>query len=80
MQWGEHIHLGYYTDAERAAGYTNKDFKQAKYDFVDEMFRFSRSTSPKSMLDVGCGFGGSSRYLAKMFPDCQVEGARRILR
>lgn len=25
--WGEHIHLGYYSDAERAAGYKKKDFK-----------------------------------------------------
>jgi hypothetical protein len=28
--WGEHIHLGYYTEAERTAGYTKKDFKKAK--------------------------------------------------
>lgn len=26
--WGEHIHLGYYNDAERAAGYRKKNFKQ----------------------------------------------------
>ncbi len=25
--WGEHIHLGYYSDAERKAGYKRKDFK-----------------------------------------------------
>ena len=25
--WGEHIHLGYYNDAERKAGYKRKDFK-----------------------------------------------------
>ena len=65
MQWGEHIHLGYYTDAERAAGYTKKDFKQAKFDFCDEMFRFSGSDKPTSMLDVGCGFGGSSRSMGR---------------
>lgn len=29
--WGEHIHLGYYTDAERAAGYKKKNFKQASF-------------------------------------------------
>ena len=72
--WGEHIHLGYYTEAERAAGYTKKDFKLAKYDFVDEMLRFSGSTAPKSILDVGCGFGGSSRHLAKKFREAQVTG------
>jgi MPBQ/MSBQ methyltransferase len=25
--WGEHIHLGYYSDDERQAGYKKKDFK-----------------------------------------------------
>lgn len=27
--WGEHIHLGFYSEAERAAGYKKKDFIQA---------------------------------------------------
>jgi len=72
--WGEHIHLGYYSDAERAAGYKKKNFKQAKYDFTDEMLRFSGTTQPKSILDVGCGFGGTSRHLAKKFPGASVRG------
>eukprot|EP00983_Pelagomonas_calceolata_P104477 1159032-Pelagomonas_calceolata.AAC.2 len=70
--WGEHIHLGVYSEAERAAGYTKKDFKQAKYDFIDEMLRFSGAPpNPQSILDVGCGFGGTSRHLAKKFPGAQ---------
>uniref|UniRef100_A0A7S3VSG5 Methyltransferase domain-containing protein n=1 Tax=Dunaliella tertiolecta TaxID=3047 RepID=A0A7S3VSG5_DUNTE len=73
--WGEHIHLGVYSEAERAAGYTKKDFKQAKYDFIDEMLRFSGAPpNPQSILDVGCGFGGTSRHLAKKFPGAQVKG------
>ena len=38
--WGEHIHLGYYNEAEMAAGYKKKDFIEAKYDFIDEMMRW----------------------------------------
>lgn len=73
--WGEHIHLGVYSEAERAAGYTKKNFKQAKYDFIDEMLRFSGAPpNPGSILDVGCGFGGTSRHLAKKFPGTQVKG------
>lgn len=73
--WGEHIHLGHYSAAERAAGYKKKDFKRAKIDFVDEMLRWSGAQAPARVLDVGCGIGGTSRHLAARFPDAQVQGA-----
>ncbi|GLC52876.1 hypothetical protein PLESTB_000683600 [Pleodorina starrii] len=72
--WGEHIHLGYYSDEELERGYLKKDFKQAKFDFVDEMLKFSGAQGPKKILDVGCGFGGTSRHLAKKFRDASVTG------
>lgn len=72
--WGEHIHLGYYTEEERAKGWWKADFKAAKLRFTEEMFKFSRSVQPKRILDVGCGFGGSSRWLAAQFPDAEVIG------
>nr|QKY15242.1 putative tocopherol o-methyltransferase, chloroplastic (VTE4) [Polytomella parva] len=72
--WGDNIHLGYYSEKEQALGYTKKDFKKAKVDFIDEMFRFSGSQSPRAVLDVGCGFGGSSRHLARKFPDSTIIG------
>lgn len=67
--WGEHIHLGYYNAEEMEAGYKKKDFIQAKFDFVDEMMKLGgispETDSGASVLDVGCGVGGTSRYLAK---------------
>ena len=77
--WGEHIHLGYYTKEEMEAGYKTKDFIQAKYDFVDEMMKLGGITSntdhTAKVLDVGCGVGGTSRYLAKnLGPDAEVTG------
>lgn len=72
--WGDHIHLGFYTEAERAAGYKRKDFKQAKRDFVEEMLRFSQASRPHTILDVGCGIGGTSRLLASKFPDARITG------
>ena len=48
----------------------DKDFLQAKADFVHEMVRWGGlSKLPKGtkVLDVGCGIGGSSRILAKEY-------------
>merc|ERR1712087_814126 len=73
--WGEHIHLGYYEDGQRNGPfYGGKDFIQAKYDFIDRMLDFSKAAAPKNVLDVGCGIGGTSRYLAKKFPQASVTG------
>uniref|UniRef100_A0A7S3ZAY1 Methyltransferase domain-containing protein n=1 Tax=Lotharella globosa TaxID=91324 RepID=A0A7S3ZAY1_9EUKA len=77
--WGEHIHLGYYTPEEQAKGYKKKNFIGAKFDFIDRMVEWSgildMPAGPKKVLDVGCGFGGSSRYLAKKyFQDGTVTG------
>ncbi|MBD2000249.1 methyltransferase domain-containing protein [Leptolyngbya sp. FACHB-541] len=61
--WGEHIHLGHYgTPPQR------KNFLQAKEDFVHEMVRWAgldRLPPKTTVLDVGCGIGGSSRILAR---------------
>jgi len=73
--WGEHIHLGYYTEEERAADYKKKDFIEAKKDFGYEMRKWSDcAEDPKLILDCGCGIGGTSRLLAKQFPNAKVIG------
>ncbi|MEL7521390.1 MAG: methyltransferase domain-containing protein, partial [Cyanobacteria bacterium J06553_1] len=61
--WGEHIHLGHYGSPPR-----QKDFRQAKFDFVHEMVKWGgidKCPPGTTLLDVGCGIGGSSRVLAK---------------
>jgi MPBQ/MSBQ methyltransferase len=73
--WGEHIHLGYYGENERRGPfYGGKNFIEAKYDFIDKMLEFSQVKEPVKVLDVGCGIGGTSRYLAKKFPAAEVTG------
>jgi SAM-dependent methyltransferase len=73
--WGEHIHLGWYGESERSGPfYGGKDFIEAKYDFIDKMLGFSQTEAPATVLDVGCGIGGTSRYIAKKFPEAQVTG------
>ncbi|MGF1522841.1 MAG: methyltransferase domain-containing protein [Leptolyngbyaceae cyanobacterium] len=61
--WGEHIHLGHYGSPPR-----HKDFIQAKIDFVHAMVCWGgldQLPSGTTVLDVGCGIGGSSRILAR---------------
>ena len=47
---------------------------QAKYDFVYKMLEWSGVQAPQKIIDVGCGFGGTSMMLAKQFPDATVAG------
>ena len=81
--WGEHIHLGYYNSQEQQKAWRQpiwtgthpKGFKQAKFDFIDEMLAWSEADQPATILDVGCGIGGTTRHLAAKFPDAKVTGA-----
>ena len=69
--WGEHIHLGYYSQASKS-----KDFKQAKIDFVHHLVHWSgldKLSKGSRIIDIGCGIGGSSRILARDY-DFDVVG------
>jgi len=61
--WGEHVHLGHYGQPPR-----RRDFRRAKEEFVHELVRWSgldQLPPGSSVLDVGCGIGGSARILAR---------------
>lgn len=71
--WGEHMHHGYYVPANRT------DHRQAQIDLIDQVIKWAlgpTTTPPKvtSVVDVGCGIGGSSRHLARKYPGCTVQG------
>ena len=61
--WGEHMHHGYYgTDGKQ-----RKERRQAQIDLIEELLQWAGVEEAQHILDVGCGIGGSSLYLAQKF-------------
>ncbi|CAG8952744.1 hypothetical protein HYFRA_00008988 [Hymenoscyphus fraxineus] len=64
--WGEHIHHGYFL--------TPQDTKEkAQLQLISLLLERSALAKGAKILDVGCGIGGTSRYLAKEW-GCHVTG------
>ncbi|MBD2166717.1 methyltransferase domain-containing protein [Calothrix membranacea FACHB-236] len=61
--WGEHMHHGYYGPD----GTEKKDRRQAQIDLIEELLHWAEVKTAENILDVGCGIGGSSLYLAEKF-------------
>uniref|UniRef100_A0A2N9HXK5 Methyltransferase type 11 domain-containing protein n=1 Tax=Fagus sylvatica TaxID=28930 RepID=A0A2N9HXK5_FAGSY len=67
--WGDHMHHGFYDPDSKVEV---SDHRAAQFRMIDETLRFAGisedpTTWPKSVVDVGCGIGGSSRYIASKF-------------
>jgi tocopherol O-methyltransferase len=67
--WGEHMHHGYYGKD----GTLKLDRRQAQIDLIEELLNWAGDIHPQNILDVGCGIGGSSLYLAQKF-NAKVTG------
>lgn len=67
--WGDHMHHGFYepdSDADLS------DHRAAQIRMIEESLSFAylsgdSAVKPRNIVDVGCGIGGSSRYLARKF-------------
>jgi tocopherol O-methyltransferase len=70
--WGEHMHHGFYRKGENSQ---NKDRRQAQIDLIKELLNWAElDFEPRQILDLGCGIGGSSLYLAERFKLAKVTG------
>ena len=61
--WGEHMHHGYYG----MSGRHRKDRRQAQIDLMEELLKWADVSTAETILDVGCGIGGSTLYLANRY-------------
>jgi len=77
--WGEHLHHGYWVSGEETK-------EQAQVQLVEHLAHVAALMPGRKILDVGCGFGASSIYLAKKYgaeatgitiSPVQVEMARK---
>ncbi|XP_074583668.1 gamma-tocopherol methyltransferase, chloroplastic-like isoform X2 [Curcuma longa] len=67
--WGDHMHHGFYDPGATAPIH---DHRAAQIRMIEEALRFAGVSDnplkkPKKVVDVGCGIGGSSRYIAKKY-------------
>jgi len=58
--WGEHLHHGYWIQG-------NETKEQAQVQLIEHLAQAAEIAFESRILDVGCGFGGSSIYLAKRY-------------
>jgi len=58
--WGDHIHHGYWIRGDET-----KELAQDQ--LMDHLARLAKIPQGARILDIGCGFGGSSLYLCKKF-------------
>jgi tocopherol O-methyltransferase len=64
--WGEHMHHGYYGKG----GNYKLERRQAQIELIEELLLWAgcdQDQKPQNIIDVGCGIGGSTLYLAKKF-------------
>ncbi len=61
--WGEHMHHGYYG----RDGKYKINRRQAQIDLIEELLSWSKIDKAEKIVDVGCGIGGSTLYLAQKY-------------
>lgn len=65
LLWGPHIHHGYWE--------ANESPRQAQLQLTQRLAGLAHIDRHSDVLDVGCGMGGSSQWLAQQL-DCRVTG------
>ena len=67
------MHHGYYAVGNRGENGGSLNHAQAQVDMITESLKWAGVDAMTRVVDVGCGIGGSSRFMAKKY-GCQAEG------
>ncbi|KAK2658254.1 hypothetical protein Ddye_004789 [Dipteronia dyeriana] len=67
--WGDHMHHGFYSPDSSVSV---SDHRASQVRMIEEALRFAAvseepTEKPQRVVDVGCGIGGSSRYISRKF-------------
>lgn len=73
LAFGRHVHWGYWSNPSEAQN-SAEDFRQAAEQLSREIYDSARVTSGQSVLDVGCGFGGTIASLNEQFLHMNLVG------
>ncbi len=71
--FGRHVHWGYWAEP-RAATYGDDDFAQAAEQLTLELCQLAQIAEGETILDVGCGFGGTIASLNERIDRLQLVG------
>jgi tocopherol O-methyltransferase len=58
--WGEHLHHGYWIRGDESK-------ETAQIQLIEHLAQLAHVRAGSRVLDIGCGYGGSSLYLAKKY-------------
>lgn len=64
--WGEHLHHGYWVHGDESK-------ETAQIQLIEHLAQLANIKTGARILDIGCGFGGSSLYLTKKY-DASTTG------
>ena len=64
--WGEHLHHGYWIRGDESK-------EKAQLQLIEHLAQLANIRRGADLLDIGCGFGSSSIYMAKHY-DARVTG------
>lgn len=71
--FGRHVHWGYWEHPQQATG-TGEDFAEAAENLTAQVCQAARLDDHRSVLDVGCGFGGTIAHINEGYQGMRLTG------